>query len=76
MSFEKQYLKQKQIVLGTQQPIGKKQLFEIAKLKIRSNNPGVQFAQFLQKQIDQFENAGRKEEKPSKLAEAGDMQVI
>lgn len=69
VSFEKQYLKK--MVLGAHQPIGKKQLFEIAKLKIRSNNPGLQFAQFLQRQIDQFENAGKQEDKTAKLAEAG-----
>ena len=45
VSFEKQY--EKKMAQGTHQPIGKKQLFEIAKLKIRSNNPDVQFAHFL-----------------------------
>ena len=60
VTFEKQY--EKKMAQGTHQPIGKKQLFEIAKLKIRSNNPNLQFAHFLQKQIDTFENQDQQPE--------------
>lgn len=48
VSFEHQYIKKHR----QNNPIGKKQLYEIARVKIKQSNPKLDFTTFLQQQMD------------------------
>ena len=63
VSFEKQNIKKAR--LGTTPPIGKKQLFEIARIKIKQNNPTMDFTTFLQSQMDSIQASNEQVENAS-----------